>query len=324
MSSQTPTSFELFVVPGFSEFELAAITHTLAVANTILDQDRFSWRFVSNRPGIVSGAEGLMVRAEPAIDDYGFSDLMIVVGGRRLAQAAWMKRARAMQRLKRPVVLLSDAATTYIISTKPPSGSVTTHWRDATLVSEAGYHPEITGRLAENSDGIITCAGAGGTAEMIIGLLARYLESADIAELGNRLILPQIRSSDASQPNALGTNTAIFNAKVTEMITLMEDALADPLSIPDLADQVGISARQAERLFRASFNETPGRFYKRLRTKHARAMIEETLIPLVEVAVATGFGSADTLSKAIKDEYGLTPAKMRARQKVEFLKFQTR
>jgi len=77
-----------------------------------------------------------------------------------------------------------------------------------------------------------------------------------------------------------------------------------------------------ERMFRKVLDDTPAKFYKRLRTKRARTMIEETLLPMVDIAVATGFGSCDTLSKAVKDEYGLTPSKMRARKKIALLSFE--
>jgi len=50
-------------------------------------------------------------------------------------------------------------------------------------------------------------------------------------------------------------------------------------------------------------------------------MIEDTLMPLIDIAVATGFGSVNTLSKAVKDEYGVTPSKMRARRKIKLLTF---
>ena len=51
-------AFELFVNAGYSELELAAITHTLAQANDALVEDRFTWRFVSDVPGLVKGAPG--------------------------------------------------------------------------------------------------------------------------------------------------------------------------------------------------------------------------------------------------------------------------
>ena len=103
---------------------------------------------------------------------------------------------------------------------------------------------------------------------------------------------------------------------------MMEESVADPLPMPALAHEMGISTRQLERAFKASLNETPARFYKRLRAKRARVMVEETLLPLIEIAVATGFGSVNSLSKAIKDEYGVTPSKMRERKSVELLRFE--
>lgn len=321
---QPVVSFEIFITTGFSGYELSAITHTLSVANAVLETEQFRWRFVTNTPGIVTGVEGLMVRAEPAIDDYGFSDAMIVVGGSRQPKAVWIKRVRAMQRLARPVVLLSDAATAYITLTKSRIGHVTTHWRDAVLVAEAGYHPDITTRLAENANGIITSAGEGGTAELIIGLISKHLDAVAIAELANRLLLPNIRNSNAEQPNAIGNNASLFGAKVAEAIKVMENTVADPVSIAELSKTVGISPRQAERLFKSAFGETPARFYKRLRVKQARAMIEETMIAIVDVAVATGFGSVDTLAKAVKEEYGVTPSKMRAARGTRMLTPQRR
>jgi transcriptional regulator GlxA family with amidase domain len=58
-----------------------------------------------------------------------------------------------------------------------------------------------------------------------------------------------------------------------------------------------------------------------LRIKHARSLVEETLLPLVEVALASGFGSTSTMSAALRSEYGLTAHQMRQRKKVRLLEF---
>ncbi|SHF21440.1 transcriptional regulator, AraC family [Litoreibacter ascidiaceicola] len=313
--------FELYVTAGFSELELSAITHTLAQANDMLAEHWFSWRYVSDAPGLVKGASGMMVRAEPAIMNYGFSDVMIVVGGRQDDKPAWLARARAMQRQARLVVLLSDAATVYIKSTSQPAGGVTTHWRDIAALEESGYHPNLTTRFSENSDGIITAAGVGATAELVIGLIASQLQAPHVAELGNRLLLHTIRKSNAEQPKDIADNEGLFDIHVTQAIRLMEDTIAEPMSMAELTAQVGLSTRHLERVFRKVFNDSPARFYKKLRAKRARTMIEETLMPMVDIAVATGFGSVNTLSKAVKDEYGMTPSKMRARRKISLLAF---
>lgn len=314
-------SIELLICRRFNDLEVASISQTLATANDILAEQCFSWRFVSETPGLVKSETGMIVRAEPAIDDHGFSDLMVVVGGAGASQASWLRRARAMQRKAKPVVLLSDAATAYIKETGTPTGKVTTHWRDIATLAETGYHPTLTSRFSENSDGIITAAGAGATSELMIGLIAPLLQSPQVAELGNRLLLHTIRKSDAEQPKGIADNAGLFDVHVTESIRLMEGSISEPMSMAELTQQVGVSTRHLERVFRRVFDDTPAKFYKRLRTKRARTMIEETLMPMIEIAVATGFGSCDTLAKAVKDEYGVTPSKMRSRKKISLLNF---
>jgi transcriptional regulator GlxA family with amidase domain len=320
-TTTTPQLFELYVGHGFCDYEVSAVTHTLNIANEVLARTAFDWRFVAETPGVVQGLTSGLLRAEPLIDDHNVADVLIVVGGKSGAAAGWQRRARQMQRLGRPAVLLSDAATAYIELTKNPPGHVTTHWRDVVALNETGYYPNLTARFSENSGGIITAAGMGATAELIIGLISSSLEAAQVAELGNRLLLHTLRKSDAEQPKDIADNQGLFDAQVTEAIRLMEETIADPISMADLTDQLGLSTRSLERTFRKVFDDTPARFYKQLRTKRARNMIEETLLPIVDVAVATGFGSVDTMSKAVREEYGLSPAKMRARKKIKLLKY---
>ena len=315
------TRFEIFVSKGFCELEVAAVTHTLALANQILGQNAFEYRYVSDRPGVVSGSNNMLLRAEPAIVDYGFADVMIVVGGCKGHFEPWIKRLRSMQRRLLPVVLLSDAATAYIQETKNPAGKVTTHWHDALMLSETGYHPKLTNNLAESSDGIVTAGGRSSTQELIIALISPFFDAPQLAEIGNRTLLQNIRSTNTEQPRGIGHNASFFDGRITAAIQLMENNISDPLSMAELTQQLGVSTRQLERQFREVFNDTPAKFYKRIRSKQARVMTQETLLPIIDVAVATGFGSCSTLAKAVKDEYGQTPAKMRERRTVDLVNF---
>jgi len=316
-----PLTLEIFIAEGFSAFEAASIGQVIDLANEIGPQCQISRRYVSLTAGLVTGSGDMILRAEPAIENYGFSDIMIVIGGTSVSPDGWLKRARQMQSKGRTVALLSDAATAYIRATNAPSGQVTTHWRDAAILNEEGYHPDLTDRLSEKSDGIITAAGVGATAELMIGLIAPMLEAHQLAELGNRLLLPTIRKSDAAQPKEISGNPSLFDDQVARIVGLMEDTLADPLCMPNLTRQVGLSTRHVERLFRDVFQESPARFYKQLRTKRAWSMIEETMIPLVDIAAATGFKTCGTMAKAVQSAYGETPTKLRARKNRKVLKF---
>ena len=314
---------EIYVAAKFNEHEVSSITNTLACANEILRRDVFKPRYVSSKPGLVTARGGQMVRAEPAIDEHGLSDMMFVVGGGCLSATEFLPRVRQMTRRARCIVLLSSAATRYIQATTHTSGALTTHWKDAETLREAGYYPTLTNTLAEQSGGVITAAGSGSTTELIIGLIAPYLEQTQIAELGNTLLLPTLRKSDAEQPQSISGNAGLFDRRVTEVIQLMEAHIVDPLDMRTLTRRVGLSSRQVERVFKEVLQTTPARFYKTLRTKRAWALIEDTLMPLADVAVATGFGSVSTMSLAVQREFGMTPSQSRARKSVSLIKFET-
>lgn len=320
-SAESACVFELFLSGGFCDVELAGIMQALRTANSVLARQVFSWRCVSETPGILRSLNGMCIEAEAAIEDVVPPHTMIVIGGQMGGGTAWMRRMRVMQRKALPVVLLSDAATAHIRASNP-RGAVTTQWRDAAQLAETGHYPALTTRFSEKSNGVITAAGGAATAELIIGLIAPLLSAAQVAELGNRLLLSTIRKSDAEQPKDIAGSSCLFDAQITQALRLMEDSIADPLPMTDLAYAVGISTRHLERAFKTALKDTPARFYKRLRTKRARALIEDTLLPLIEIAVATGFGSSNTLAKAVKDEYGVTPSKMRARTSLSLLKFE--
>ena len=308
---------EVFVQRGFDAGELTGVTNTIRIANSVVGAVRFECRIISDMPGLVTGGAQVLVRAEPAIEGHGQADILVVIGGARVNKDGWIRRVRAMQRRSRPVVLLSEAATGFIRGTAAAGGNVTTHWRDIAVLKEQGYHPNLTTRLAEQSNGITTAAGGGATAELMIGLIADHLDPIELAELGNRLLLPAIRHSDAEQPRDISDNAGLFDVRVTKAIKLMESNMEEPLAMTALTRQVGLSTRHLERVFRTVFDETPARFYKRLRVRRARTMIEDSLIPLIDVAIATGFCSHNALSRAVRDEYGSTPSKMRARKSIK-------
>ncbi len=297
---------------GYQDFEVSAVTRVIEEANDLKRQPLFERQFVSDAPGYVSSASGQMLRAEPAIDNHGLADIMIVVGGQNAAGAAWVSRMRQMQRSRKPVLLLSEAATAYIRTSAKPTGRVTTHWMAADVLREAAYHPGLTDRLAETSDGVTTSPGGIVTLDLMIGYVTPYFSQKEVAELSSRLLMPAVRKPTAEQPRGVSGSTTAFDRRVNDIIQLMENSISEPMSMPEIADAVGLSPRQIERVFRDLFHQSPAKFYKSLRTKRAWALIEQSMMPLPDIAVATGFGSLNTMATAVRDVYGVSPAKARA------------
>nr|WP_306416213.1 helix-turn-helix domain-containing protein [Allorhizobium pseudoryzae] len=96
----------------------------------------------------------------------------------------------------------------------------------------------------------------------------------------------------------------------------MEGHLAEPLSLVEIADAVGLSRRQIERLFRQEMGRSPARYYLEIRLDRARHLLVQSSMPVVEVAVACGFVSASHFSKCYREVYNRSPQQERAERKL--------
>lgn len=306
--------FEIFIQPGFSDLELAAITTVLRTANDVLNSDRFSWQLTSDEPGLVSSSSELIARAAPAISDQYLRDCLIVVAGRTSSAQAWLARLRAMQKLRRPVILFSDASREYVRAVKNLNERTTAHWRDVSLLREVGSYPMLSDQLGEANGKVLTCAGHGHTLEAMIGVLSEQLNRRECAEIASLLVLDEVRGFTKDQPKGSSYNPNYFEKRLQNSLRLMETNIEQPLRLADLAKEVGLSTRHLERLFTVYFNTTPAKLYKKIRLKKAHTLVADTRLPQIEIALSCGFSSAASFSQAYKAEYGETPTQRRKRR----------
>ena len=90
-------------------------------------------------------------------------------------------------------------------------------------------------------------------------------------------------------------------------IALLRRNIEKPLSIGDIAEGVGLTVRQLERLFQLHLSTSPSKYYKHLRLKRARELLLYTSMPISEVAIAAGFNTQAHFAWSYKLAYGRTP-----------------
>src|SRR3546814_3488786 len=91
----------------------------------------------------------------------------------------------------------------------------------------------------------------------------------------------------------------------------MEAHLEEPLARAELARRAGLSSRQLERLFRRYLGRTPTRYYLELRLHRARALLTQTSMSILNVALACGFVSASHFSKCYREFFNKMPREER-------------
>ena len=91
----------------------------------------------------------------------------------------------------------------------------------------------------------------------------------------------------------------------------MEATLCEPMHVDDLASYVRLSRRQIERLFRTELRSSPSRYYMELRLELARQLLVQTAMPVVEVAIASGFVSQSHFSRCYREAFDYSPHEAR-------------
>jgi AraC-like DNA-binding protein len=80
-----------------------------------------------------------------------------------------------------------------------------------------------------------------------------------------------------------------------------------PINLKTVALECGVSREHFIRQFRQRFTEAPGAMLRRLRLEHADAMLAATKQTVEEVALASGFTSANSFSRAYRQKFGHSP-----------------
>jgi transcriptional regulator GlxA family with amidase domain len=91
-----------------------------------------------------------------------------------------------------------------------------------------------------------------------------------------------------------------------------------PISVDELAQRLGFSSRQIERIFSRNGFEPPNRYYQKLRLNRARELIEQTKMPIAEIALACGYENQSHFGRSYKKVFGRSPKAVRDLTRPQF------
>lgn len=135
----------------------------------------------------------------------------------------------------------------------------------------------------------------------------RYFPTAAAAsESGYRPCLRCRPESSPGTPAWLGTSTTVSRA----LRFISESALEDE-GVETLAARLGIGSRQLRRLFLKHLGASPIAVAKTRRLHFAKKLIDETNLPMGQIALAAGFGSVRRFNSAFRKTYNRTPSEIR-------------
>ncbi len=133
-----------------------------------------------------------------------------------------------------------------------------------------------------------------------------YLTAAAAAEAGFRPCLRCRPECSPGTPASAGTSNTVSRA-----LRLIGETGLEEGGVELLAERLGIGSRHLRRLFLRYLGATPSAVAQTRRLQFAKKLIDETMLPMTEIAFAAGFGCIRRFNDTIRRTYRRTPTQIR-------------
>jgi transcriptional regulator GlxA family with amidase domain len=293
----------------------ASAFEPLRSANRMSGRALYSWHILSKDGSPVTASNGIPVVPEAGIEKVERCETLILCGGldvhlyRDKSVFAWLRR---LDRQGADIGAISTGSHALARAGLLDGYRCTIHWEGLAAFREEFPNIEVTTELFEIDRNRFTCSGGTAALDMMLNLIGRQHGHELAAAVSEQFIHERIRDEHDHQRMALTARLGVRHPKLIQVIKLMEQHLEEPLDRAELAERVGLSTRQLERLFGKYLNRSPARYYLELRLNRARLLLLQTNMSVIDVALACGFVSASHFSKCYRDFFGKTPRRERA------------
>lgn len=312
----------LLVLPGFSHLALHSYIEPLRIANSLLKEQQFRWGIAGMDCQPVAGGNGVAVPVDVTIDMLRARnvndteiDQLVVVSGEPVEGYFTPVLNSFLRDIARCGVAISAVGTaTWLLARAGllTNSRCTIHWSRLAAFAEVFPQPRVQDSLFVRDGQYSTCAGELAAFDLAVDFIGTHAGGLIAQEVCRFATVTGQRSGSNRQMGNSGARFGNVSDRFVAAIATMEHNIESPLSISGLSKRIGLSRRQLERLFVVHTGMTPAKYYLKLRVDHARRLIEGTRLPMVDVAIASGFVSASHFAKCFRNMNGISPQQCRA------------
>ena len=156
----------------------------------------------------------------------------------------------------------------------------------------------------------LTCAGGASSAHLAAYLVEKHVGRAQASKSLHIMIIDDALRPEKPQPG-IPLDFRTEDPMVRRALLLMQQRIDAPLSVAELARQMGNSKRQLERHFRTALDTSPQAAFLDIRLSFARHLLEVTDKSISAIAVECGFCDSSHLSRLFRRRYDSTPFEIR-------------
>lgn len=303
-----------YLVDSFNMLPFISALEPLRIANRLSEKPLYQWRLISKTGEPVTSSSGMVQNVDLSVDESSEFSMLVVSGPfypEKFCDESVVKWLQEMGETETVIAGLETGCHLLAQAGLLEGLQCTTHWENMADFRETWPEYKVTSDVYEVDQRRLTCSGGAASMDMMLYVIEQHHGHELAASVADSMIHPHIRHAGEPQRMDIKSRTGVTHPDLIECIELIEANIEQPLTPAELADLIGISKRQLERLFRRYLNTTPARYYLTLRLETARRMLEKSSMKIIDVAVACGFKSAGHFSSRYYSSFGVTPRESR-------------
>ena len=310
----SPQTVGFLLVPGFALMSYAAAIEPLRAANLLSGKELYRWWHAAPGGKPVTASNGVAIIPDCGTSSDRDADMVFVCAGGNpaifgdKAVFAWLRRLA-----RKGVTIGGISGGPYVLAKAGllDERRATLHWEHLPAFREAFPNVTVVPSLFEIDGNRITCSGGISALDMMVALIQRDHGRQLAASVGEWFLHTHIREGFGPQRMDLRYRLGVADEKLLHVLRVMERSIETPFSRATLAHEAGISLRQLERLFQRHIGHGIHGHYRWLRLERARQLLRETSLPVLDVALATGFASSSQFARAYSRAFGEPPSDTR-------------
>ena len=300
------------VFPGFPMACLTSMIEPLRAANEISGEDAFGWTVISELGDPVDSSAMVRFHPDRALGDVAV-DYLIVLSPPNARFANPRQSNGILRAMDRHGGILGGVSGGVfpLVRAGVMAGHVTSvHWCYASAFSDEFPDHATTDEVIMPDRRRVTVSGAAAAFDLALMLIEKRLGADITTEVACWFQHPLVRGEGVRQKipaPRVAVTADMLPDPVGRAVQIMSENLEDPIGIADICEQIDISPRHLERLFKKLTGKSPRVYYRNLRMAAARQLVMYSNRSMREIAEAIGYASASPFRARYTEIYGLSP-----------------
>ncbi|OMH32819.1 GlxA family transcriptional regulator [Motiliproteus sp. MSK22-1] len=303
--------------PGCQVLDVTGPLQAFATANQFLGSNGYEITITAPDTEVIKTNSGISLQVDQNFNALRPVDTLLIAGGSgvfdQLNNELLVRRIQLQNDHCRRLGSVCTGAFLLAATGLLEGLRAVTHWRYCKQL--ATMHPKI--QVEENAlfirdQGIYSSAGVTAGIDLALSMITEDHSHSVAMKVAQELVMYVHRPGGQSQFSTL-LQAQTNGSSLRGLLDYIQNHPTADLTTEALAERQSVSPRHLSRLFKQKLGQSPAAFVEEVRLEQARGKLERSDIGFQQIAVQSGFSSADQLRRAFTRKFGISPRQYRER-----------